>query len=123
MFSISFQIPLFRVELVGNDFREVKIFAYDARNRQHSIHLFISDKGIEKAETQFPNKVDLLKNSLKHQKIDELYHSFCEELSNFQMFWDELDEIDRHCWVIEPPPSTIDRSASYRRIALSNFRI
>ena len=41
---------------------------------------------------------------------------FKEELSRYQLFWDELDQLDSRAWVLEPEnPSP---SCNHRRIVI-----
>lgn len=45
---------------------------------------------------------------------------FEEWLKKFQRLWDELDEVDQECWVLEPENPS--KACSYRRIVLGMVR-
>ena len=45
-----------------------------------------------------------------------LYELFKEEVTKYEDMWDQLEELDRNSWVLEP--EGISYGATYRRIAL-----
>jgi len=51
--------------------------------------------------------------------LADVFHQFTDAVSQWQTFWDVVDEIDANTCVLEPEHPT--RSATYRRLALGLY--
>ncbi|XP_078349475.1 E3 ubiquitin-protein ligase FANCL-like isoform X3 [Oculina patagonica] len=86
-----------KLAYVDPSFQVLKLAARDNKDREHVITVHLSAQGLP---------------------LQQLYHQFQQVLSQYEDFWDMLDEIDSNTWVLEPDyPS---RSCTNRRIALGN---
>ncbi|KXJ30062.1 E3 ubiquitin-protein ligase FANCL [Exaiptasia diaphana] len=68
--------------------------------------------------TDLPGKFSFSWTSSKDYQLKELHHQFEQALTNYQEFWDMMDEIDQNTWVLEPDHP--QRACTTRRIALGN---
>ena len=41
-----------------------------------------------------------------------------QRLERYGKFWDEMDDVDANCVVLDPDPGPLRRAVPYRRIAL-----
>lgn len=60
--------------------------------------------------------IRLLTSALQSKTVKDIYDSFCDQIEDYQEFWEVMEELDNACWVLEPenPP----KKATYRKIAV-----
>jgi E3 ubiquitin-protein ligase FANCL len=49
--------------------------------------------------------------------LSSIYHSFTRALSEFQCYFDQLQEFDRECWILEPENQS--KAITFRRLAIA----
>ena len=119
------------VKFINDSLSCITFEVEDKRKRKHELTCELSSEFPSKAPictTELPAKFDTgywryssisNRNSIR-QNASGLYNvfkEFCESIDFYQPLWDELDDLDEHCFVLEPSlPAR--RSIRERRIAL-----
>jgi E3 ubiquitin-protein ligase FANCL len=111
---------------VADDLKYCVLQCIDIRNRKHQIRIEpVTADGVPVIMFDLPCKNDIFQeviSPLQQRQIllemlfHKLYEKFVSLVNSFQDLWDALEDIDRHCWVIEPEKPS--RSCSFRRIVL-----
>lgn len=100
---------------IAPDFSWIEIQVLDSKQRPHLLRLQFPtvppftpavDASLPRGASEPP----------RTESIASIITWFQEELERFQKVWDVLDDIDAHCWVLEP--ESPDRAALTRRVAL-----
>lgn len=110
-----------KLAYVDSSFQVLKLASRDIKEREHVITVRLSPQHPQVAPTcsaELPGKPFSFTWSSQGQPLQQLYHQFQQTLSQFEDFWDMLDEIDSNTWVLEPEQPS--RSCTSRRIALGN---
>lgn len=92
------------VEDVNNNFTDITFTASDVAGRKHMLVLHPS--------ANFPKQCPEITTKLPlpfrpqwggfFSSLKSIYQQFVEILPIYQRFWDEIDELQQKCWIIEP---------------------
>jgi len=102
------------LEAVNGDFTEIQLKSTDQMNRVHILTVKLT-RSVPEVHVELPG------NFIWNQasgSLCELYESFCKETEQYLEFWNAMDELDSHCWVLEPEKPS--RKDNYRKIAVSS---
>ncbi|XP_020896902.1 E3 ubiquitin-protein ligase FANCL [Exaiptasia diaphana] len=106
---------------IDPSFTSLKLMAKDNKKRDHFLTIKLSPQHPNvppTCTTDLPGKFSFSWTSSKDYQLKELHHQFEQALTNYQEFWDMMDEIDQNTWVLEPDHP--QRACTTRRIALGN---
>nr|XP_039258662.1 E3 ubiquitin-protein ligase FANCL-like isoform X1 [Styela clava] len=88
---------------VNNDFTRITLSARDVAGREHELVLHPSD---------FPKQCPEVTSDLPYpfrpqwggifSSLKSIYQQFIEVLLIYQRFWDEVEELQQKCWILEP---------------------
>eukprot|EP00794_Sanderia_malayensis_P019941 gene19941-21894_t len=109
-----------KVQFLDPSFTSFRLSAKDSSSREHVLHIrFNSEDLFEKPsyQTDFPFSFHP-KLSPQDGVLIPVYQEFVQELALYQDFWNNMDELDENCWILEAEARL--RSCNYRRIALGN---
>ncbi|XP_041353339.1 E3 ubiquitin-protein ligase FANCL-like isoform X2 [Gigantopelta aegis] len=104
---------------VDSTFQNISLQLRDKAERSHIIKIRLSSKHPADApviSTNLPNKFDFHWNS--KSTLRHVVDQFQEVISKYLDFWDNMDEIDKNTWVLEPEQPNC--AAVHRRIALDS---
>lgn len=104
----------------NRDFSLMKFHCVDDRNREHVLGIQVtwdgdSNEMFRVAHFDLPLAKDGFKASHSLRDVYEQFKAFLEKL---QPFFDLMESLDEHCWVMDPVPP--QRSCKYRRISIGN---
>lgn len=107
------------LESISNDLHKINFVINDNNNRHHNLSIEFLGSIISssiKINTDLPLPFDYIYNNTN--TFENIIESFKSKLEIYQLFWDNMDDIDNNTWVIEPEnplPSDI-----IRRISIGN---
>ncbi|XP_064603043.1 E3 ubiquitin-protein ligase FANCL-like isoform X2 [Liolophura sinensis] len=107
-----------RLVSVDPSFQKIQLKCEDARGRTHIIKLQLHAQHPEKppsCQVDLPKLFDFQWSV--QGGLSQLFEQFQQCLTSYQDFWDQVGEIDKQTWVLEPEKPTF--SARHRRIVLS----
>lgn len=102
----------------NSDLSLVKFHSVDDRNREHPLGIEVNWNGgsneiFQVAHFDLPLAKDGFKASHSLRDVYEQFKGYVEKL---QPFFDFMEALDEHCWVLDPVPP--QRSCKYRRISI-----
>ncbi|DAZ99749.1 TPA: hypothetical protein N0F65_003536 [Lagenidium giganteum] len=114
------QVGWHRVHELSDDLTSVELQVHDAARRVHAIRVTLpSNYPLQAPQcgADAPEEFELVWQA--RFSLSQILEQFEEFLAKFQAFWNELDDIDKNCCVLEPQRPT--RATGRRRIALQRY--
>ncbi|CAH1792405.1 unnamed protein product [Owenia fusiformis] len=104
---------------VDTEFRVLQLTAKDNAMREHTFKIELTNQyPVEAPRCTFDLPISFTPHWNQNACLKDIYNQFILQLEHFSEFWDDLDEVDKNTWILEPERPT--RSAVYRRIACGN---
>lgn len=110
-----------KLAYVDPSFQVFKFVARDIKDREHVVTIHLSPQHplvAPTCTTDLPGQRFAFTWPSQSHPLQQLYYQFQQVLSQYEDFWDMLDEVDSNTWVLEPDHPS--RSCTSRRIALGN---
>jgi E3 ubiquitin-protein ligase FANCL len=105
-------IGLRHLDSLSKDLTSIQLSAIDSQHRKHILSLKLS--------TNYPAALPTISTQLPTQfnahSVALAYARFLEEIANYQLFFNELENLHANCWVLEP--DRVNYAVSILRIAL-----
>lgn len=107
-----------KVVSVNADFQSFQIKFVDLKQRQHVMQIKLHSQHPRQAPTiivDLPVKFDIVWTA--SSTLLDVFNQFVHNVDLYQDLWNNLNELDRKTWILEPDNPTF--SATNRRIAIS----
>lgn len=99
---------------------QISLFYLDSEKRAHIIGFEIQAQYPQSAPTirhELPVRFKPAWKSQQNKCLSTIISAFQSELTRLQIFWNDMDEIDKLCWVQEP--EKVKKKHTYRRIVVA----
>lgn len=107
-----------KVRCVDTELSKLQLNAIDSCDREHCLHITIPSEFPNASPTyQLDIPGEFTYSWTSNSTLKDLYEKFESCLASYGLFWDCMDEIDNHTWVLEPEKP--NRSDCKRRIVLA----
>jgi len=109
------------VAALNNDLNRLSLRCFDSKHRMHELDLIIpSDYPLSSptCKHQLPSRFEP-RWSGRNSSFSDLFAQFRAQLELYQDIWSVLDDLDEHCYIIEPLMPL--RSDLTRRVSISRF--
>ena len=107
-----------KVVSVSDNFLKIKLKAFDSSERQHFLNLSLSfeyPKVLPDVSVTLPSPFEPLWTVDSH--FGTIYKQFKSCLDQFDVFWNNVEELQRNSWILEPESPNF--AATTFRVALS----
>lgn len=107
------------IESISTDLYEIRLKYEDNNNLIHLLKIYLTDefpKTISKINTSLPLPFEYIKKN--ENILLNIYNDFVKEVKKYELFWLNMNDLDKNCWILEP--ENPQRSDTIRRISIGN---